>query len=251
MVAKDTTEIIHKTREDYNRIAQYFSDTRRHPWTELEWLKKFIKNGQNILDWGCGNGRLIFLLSKKSGRASTDGARHDFVKSNYFGTDQSNGLLKIARKNFKKEIKEGWVNFFSTAVKKKKFPENFFDLVFMVASFHHLPDKQSRLELLADVYKQLKPKGKLIITVWNLQSDWAKAKADKTWKKIRENDYLIPWKNPEGEMLVERYYHHFSKEELSGLLKEAGFKIKSAGYGEKVSWTDKKGGRNLIVVAGK
>lgn len=233
----DTTGIIHKTRQDYNRIARYFSDTRKHLWSDLKWLKKFVKNGQNILDWGCGNGRLIFLLEGK--------------KVNYFGTDQSEGLLKIAKSSFKKEIKEGWAKFISVANKKKQFSENFFDLVFTIASFHHLPDKESRLELLADVYKQLKPKGKLIITVWNLESDWAKKKIDKDWEKLGENDFLVPWKNPEGDILAKRYYHHFPKEELSGLLKESGFKIKSAEYGEKTNWTDKKGGRNLIVIAQK
>ena len=237
MAVKDTNEIIHKTRADYNRIAKYFSYTRQRLWEELKWLKKFVKNGQNILDWGCGNGRLVFLLEGK--------------QVSYVGTDQSGGLLKIARKNFKKEIKEGWVKFFSTANKKKAFPKFFFDLVFMIASFHHLPDRQSRLELLADIYKQLKPKGKLIITVWNLESDWAKKKMDNSWEKIGENDFLIPWKNPEGKVLANRYYHHFPKEELTDLLKESGFKIKSAGYGEKATWTDKKGGRNLIVVASK
>lgn len=236
MLRKDTTEIIHKTREDYNRIAQYFDSTRNNAG-ELEIFKKFIKKGQNILDWGCGNGRLIFLL--KNGQV------------NYFGTDQSDGLLKIARKNFAKEVKAGWVKFFSTAKKKKKFSESFFDLVFMIASFHHLPDKESRANLLADVYKQLKPEGKLIITVWNLESDWARGKLKKDWKKIGDNDVLVPWKNPEGEVLVERYYHHFSKEELSGLLKEAGFKIKKMDYSERANWSDKKGGQNLVVIASK
>jgi len=237
MLKKDTTKIIHKTREDYNRIAKYFSDTRKRPWSELEEFKKYVEDCQNILDWGCGNGRLIFLLKGE--------------KINYFGTDQSAGLLKIARQNFKKEIKEGWVKFFSTAKKKKNFSKDFFDLVFMIASFHHLPDKQSRLELLKDVYKQLKPKGKLIITVWNLESDWAKSKIDKSWKQIGENDFLVPWKTPEGEQLAERYYHHFPKEELSGLLTEAGFKIKKIDYSERTNWTDKKGGRNLIAIAVK
>jgi ubiquinone/menaquinone biosynthesis C-methylase UbiE len=237
MAGKDTATIIHKTREDYNRIAKYFSYTRQHLWNELKWLRKFVKNKQNILDWGCGNGRLIFLLEGK--------------KVNYFGTDQSDGLLKIARKSFAKEIKEGWAKFYSTANKKKKFTDNFFDLVFMIASFHHLPDRESRMELLSDVYKQLKPKGKLIITVWNLESDWAKKKMDSSWQKLGENDFLIPWKNPEGQVLANRYYHHFPKEELIGLLEESGFKIISAEFGEKATWTDKKGGRNLIVVASK
>lgn len=236
MAGKDTATIIHKTREDYNRIAKYFDSTRNNAG-ELEIFNKFIKNGQNILDWGCGNGRLIFLLKNK--------------KVNYFGTDQSNELLKIAKKNHKKEVKEGRVKFFSTASRKKSFSKDFFDLVFMIASFHHLPDRRSRLKLLVDVYKQLKFGGKLIITVWNLESDWAKNKIDTSWKQIGENDFLVPWSNPQGEVLAQRYYHHFPKEELSELLKEAGFKIKKLDYSERTSWTDKKGGRNLVAIAQK
>lgn len=236
MAAKDTNEIIHKTRQDYNRIAKYFNSTRNNVG-ELEIFKPFLKNGQNILDWGCGNGRLIFLL--KGG------------KIKYFGTDQSDELLKIGRKKFNKEIKEGWVKFYSTANRKKSFGANFFDLVFMIASFHHLPDKQTRQKLLKDIYKQLKPKGKLIITVWNLESDWAKSKIDTSWKQVGENDFLVPWKNSQGKLMAERYYHHFSKEELSGLLKETGFKIKKIDYSERTNWTDKKGGRNLVAIAVK
>lgn len=233
----DALRIIHKTRQDYNLIARYFSDTRHDLWPELEEFKKLIKDGQNILDWGCGNGRLVFLLEDK--------------KVHYFGTDQSDELLKIAKKKFSKQIKECRVKFFSTARKKKSFPANFFDLIFMIASFHHLPDKQSRQELLNDVYKELNPSGKLIITVWNLESDWAKNKTDSQWKKIGANDFLIPWKNPQGELVTDRYYHHFSKEELGGLLEEAGFKIERLDYGEKTNWTDKKGGRNLVAVVTK
>lgn len=237
MLKKDAIRIIHKTREDYNRIAKYFSDTRRYLWPELEEFKKLVKDGQNILDWGCGNGRLIFLLKGK--------------KVNYFGVDQSAKLLGIGRKKFKKETNEGWVKFYSTAKKEKKFPANFFDLAFMIASFHHLPDKKTRLDLLKKTREEMKAGGKLVITVWNLESDWAKMKTGKEWKKIGKNNFLIPWKNPQGELAAERYYHHFSKSELGGLLKEAGFKIKRLDYGEKTNWSDKKGGRNLAAVAQK
>ncbi len=237
MLKKQAIEIIHKTREDYNHIAKHFSYTRKQLWPELGEFKKYIKDGQNILDWGCGNGRLIFLLEGK--------------KVNYFGVDQSNGLLKIGKKTFNKEIKEGWVKFFSNAKKEKKFPDEFFDVVFMIASFHHLPDRDSRLDLLKKTFKEIKKGGNLIITVWNLESDWAKEKMKKGWQIIGENDFLVPWKNPDGEVLAERYYHHFSKEELDDLLKESGFKIKRLEFGERAVRPDKKGGRNLIAIVTK
>lgn len=230
-------DIIQKTRDDYNKIAKHFSDTRRDVWPELEQFRPFIKDGQRILDWGCGNGRLLSIMKDKS--------------VEYFGTDQAAALLAIAKKKYAAEIKSGKAKFFSTAFKEKKFDRDFFDLVFMVASFFHLPDKKNRLKLLKKTYAELKPGGRLIMAVWNLGSDWAKKKIKKDWKTLGANDFLIPWKSPDGKIEAERYYHHFTKEELTGLLEEAGFKIEIMNYYDKNSWSDEKGGRNLVVVASK
>ena len=46
----DAQAIIHKTRDDYNRIAHHFSGTRSGLWGELLAFKKYIKDGYNILD---------------------------------------------------------------------------------------------------------------------------------------------------------------------------------------------------------
>ncbi len=234
-MSQDDVRIIHKTREDYNRIAQYFSNTREHAWPEFKYFSSFIKDGQNILDWGCGNGRLTFCLQDK--------------KVKYFGIDQSLELIKIARKKFTEDIKNKRVKFFCTGSKNKNFAPEFFDLVFIIASLFHLPSEESRLALLQKIYKEMKVGGKVVVMVWNLASDWAKIKAKKSWKKIGENDFLIPWKNPQGELLAERYYHHFTPVELKGLLNKAGFKIKNIKFMKDGAWTDEKGGQNLIAVA--
>ncbi|MFA6424229.1 MAG: class I SAM-dependent methyltransferase [Candidatus Magasanikbacteria bacterium] len=233
----DSKAIIHKTREDYNRIAERFSGTRYDLWDELKQFKKLVKDGQNILDWGCGNGRLLFLLQDKN------------IK--YFGLDQSDELLKYAKKKWAAEIKSEKASFFSTAARDKKFSDNFFDLVFMIASFHHLPDENMRLDLLKKVYQEMKVGGKIVITVWNLESDWAQSKLKKGWSKIAENDYIVPWKNNDRQVISERYYHHFSKDELNGLLQKVGFKKIDLFYDDKQSFTGDKGGRNLIVIAQK
>ncbi|HSR89505.1 MAG TPA: class I SAM-dependent methyltransferase [Candidatus Udaeobacter sp.] len=237
MLGKDTAEIIHKTREDYNRIAKHFSVTREYAWPEFKYFSSFIKDGQNILDWGCGNGRMVFCLQGK--------------KVKYYGLDQSSGLIKIARKKFANEVKNGVVNFVCTGSRDKKFPASFFDLVFIIAALFHLPDEQSRLALLQKIHKEMKVGGQLVVMVWNLASDWAKVKAKKSWEKIGENDFLIPWKNPEGEVLAERYYHHFTPQELKNLLVKAGFKVKKLKFMKNGTWTDDKGGQNLIAVAVK
>lgn len=230
-------DIIQKTRDDYNKIARHFSGTRHDIWPELEQFRSFIHNGQRILDWGCGNGRLLLIMKDKE------------VK--YFGTDQAASLIAIARKKYADEVKNGKAKFFSTAFKEKKFPAEYFDLAFMIASFFHLPDKKSRLKLLKKTYTELKPGGHLIMTVWNLGSDWAKKKLKKDWKTFGKNDFLIPWKNPDGIVEAERYYHHFTKAELKDLLEEVGFKIDIMNYYGGRNWSDSKGGRNLVVIAKK
>ena len=232
----DSKAIIHKTRQDYNLIAPRFSGTRFDLWEELKPFKKLVKDGQNILDWGCGNGRLLFLFKDK--------------KIKYFGLDQSEGLLDIAKEKWANEIKSGQVKFFHTATRAKNFDKDFFDLAFLIASFHHLPDEKTRLALLNKIYKELKPEGKIVMTVWNLESDWAQSKLKKDWKKMGDNDYIIPWKTQQGEIMSERYYHHFSKPELKNLLLKAGFKNLKFSYDSSAKFTDKTG-RNLVVIATK
>lgn len=229
--------IIRKTREDYNRIARHFSDTRYGNRDEFAIFQKYVHPGQTILDWGCGNGRLVLFLKDKQVR--------------YIGLDQSTEILKIARKKWAKEIKEGWVKFYSTAKRDKIFPANYLDGAFLVASFHHLPDEQSRLKLLRQIWRALKPGGYLIMNNWNLESDWAREKIAKhCWKIIGRHDFLIPWKNPQGEVQCERYYHHFSLQELRDLLERSDYEVKRIGYFGQTKWTsDQAGGRNLSAIA--
>jgi SAM-dependent methyltransferase len=211
-------------------IAIIITISTKHPF------KDYIKNGQYILDWGCGNGRLLFLLQ-------------DF-DIHYIGTDQSIELIKIAQNVWKEQIESGKAQFFCTE-QEKHFPVDYFDLVFMIASFHHLPDTESRMNLLKKIYKEMKPGGKLIMTNWNLESDWAQDKLQKDWEKIGENDFLIPWKNQQGELMAKRYYHHFNKEELEDLLSQSGFMVEKNYFYAQTSWSDKKGGQNLITIASK
>ncbi len=204
----------------------------------MEDFKKYLKKGDRVLDWGCGHGRLIKLF--------------DGLEISYYGVDQSVGLLKIAKKMFQQEISEGKVHFFSTERRQKNFPPGFFDTVFMIASFHHLPDVTTRQDLLAKITRELKSKGWLICLVWNLESDWSKKKMEKDWKKIGSHDFLIPWKNPAGVVEATRYYHSFKQDELQELLQTAGFVIQKMDYvDQKLAISDAKNGLNILAIAQK
>lgn len=229
-------DLVSLNKQAYNKIAGQFSLSRLEVWPEFNEFTAYLKSGQRILDWGCGNGRLLRMIKDKN--------------IEYYGVDQSSKILKYARKINKNLIKPGQAHFYCSANRSKNFPANFFDLAFMVASFFHLPDEKSRLALLNKTFKELKSGGFVIMTLWNLGSEWAKKKKP-TWEKVGAEDYLIPWKDQNGKVLALRYYHHFSQTEISWLLTKAKFVIKDLHYFNQTAWTDEKGGRNLIVVAQK
>ncbi len=227
-------DIIAKTRENYNRIASLYAATRTSE-RELTQFADFITPNQTIFDWGCGNGRLVHLLKNQPVR--------------YLGYDQSEEMIKIASQEFCAEITAGWVEF-THNFNASNYPESF-DLIFLIASFHHLPDESSRLELLQNLYSTLKIGGKIIITVWNLESDWAQTKLQKDWQKIDSQDYLIPWKDQAGQIMAERYYHHFTSQELSNLLIKTGFTILDNYYASGTAKVFATEGRNLVFIVQK
>jgi RNA polymerase-binding transcription factor DksA len=81
--------------------------------------------------------------------------------------------------------------------------------------------------------------------MWNLESDWAEEKLKSGYKKIGENDFLVPWKTKEGEVLVERYYHHFTQDELKRLIKDSGFKIEEMYFESKGKRVSEKEGQKV------
>lgn len=209
--------ILEKTITDYNLISQEFSRTRKYNWEELNYFKGFVDQGQKVLDLGCGNGRLYELLRDKG--------------IDYYGTDVSEELIGIARASYP----EG--KFKGSDPLKIPFESAFFDAVFCIAVFHHIPSKEFRIEFLEECKRVLKPGGFLIITAWNLyqkKTGWRLLLKHSALKllgqsKLDFKDILFPWKDSSGKPLTERYYHLFTKREITGLLNKAGFQVKQSG----------------------
>ena len=203
----------------YNNISQEFSASRVFPWEELEIFIPHIKDGDKILDLGCGNGRLIKALQE---------SKKDF---DYLGVDFSDGLIDRAREQFPDK------KFELNDISKVDFEANSFDTVFVIATFHHLPSKKERQELLNKINIWLKPGGYLIMTNWNLwQRKYMKHYFKKFWLKKSWNDFFVSWQMYSGKSKkFWRYYHSFSTRELESLLKKTGFKLKPKGV-YKTKW---------------
>ncbi len=193
-------DVLNKVKCDYTAIAKEFDATRNKPWPEFTHFLKYMKKSRsgdriNLLDIGCGNGRL-----------------YDFLKNepiNYIGIDNNKKFLKIATNRYPK------TKFKYADVTKLPFSAKSFDSIWCIAVLHHLPTKTLRLSACEEMKRTLKKSGSLMITVWNL---W-QAKYKKYINK-KTHDSLIPWGQ---DKKVKRYYHAFTKAELKQLLKKSGF----------------------------
>lgn len=215
MNEKAAKKIMTDVTKTYDGISKEFSDSRAFAGKEFELFDEYLQPGQNILDLGCGNGRLLQYLEK------TASNWHQPVFY-YTGVDSSKNLLTEAhRKHPHHTFKTGDM----TKIPAK---DKTVDVLFCIRAFHHLPTKKLRLKAISEIKRVLKPEGVLIMTVWDL---WQK----KYWKQLAKaifksmitfgtyapNDSFIPW----GKAKSPRYYHAFTLKELQKLFQESGWNI--------------------------
>jgi ubiquinone/menaquinone biosynthesis C-methylase UbiE len=208
-------QLIKLNRQTYDYIANEFSNTRKHLWQEMKSFGQYIKDKNKILDLGCGNGRLIKTLEDK--------------QVEYTGLDNSYELIKIAKKKYPNH------HFRVGNLSKLPFGNNNFDLIFAIASIHHIPSKKLREQTAAEIRRVLKNKGRAIISVWNLNQDKYSDQIKKSQKEhsfLEKGDWLKPWGEKNSKLY--RYYHRFSQKELENLFKN--FKIIEKKYNSYNYW---------------
>jgi len=210
--------LLKKTQEDYNSVAEDYTRTRAFIPEDIKTLADYVLMGERILDSGCANGRLFEVLKRKD--------------VDYFGVDISEKLIEIAKKNYSNG------NFQVADALKLPFPANFFDKVYSISVLHNIPSREFQLQYLKEAKRVLKPEGLLILRVWDF---WRRKAFPRMFLKytflkligrhlpasqLDFFDVFVFWKDPRGNIIIERYFHCFRKNELENLAKEAGFKIK-------------------------
>lgn len=233
---KETVEkILAETEKGYDLISEKFSATRKGFWNGLDFILDFPENGDKVLDFGCGNGRLLGLLNRKN--------------IDYFGVDISKKLINSARNSHLG--KNAQFLKISSSQTSLPFEDNFFNVIYSIAVFHHIPSEKLRLEIARELFRTLKPGGVVVVTVWNL---WQK-KYLKSLKRIIKNwfdklvgkselgwkDCRISFQDDQGRVF-DRYHRAFSKNEFRELFSRAGFKV------EKCEIIN---GRNILIIGKK
>lgn len=220
-------KIIAQTERNYDTIAGHFSTTRYDAWPEFGSLKTLIKTVRPIrelalLDIGCGNGRLAAAIPIV----------------HYTGLDLSSQLLKIAQERFPH------YTFVHGSVLQLPFPDHQFDIVACVATLQHIPSAAYRRQAIQEIARVLKPGGTLFMLNWNLtEQPQYQQYLTSSGDGYDAGDYLIPWKNDQGKVLAQRYYHGFGIAELTELTEDAELKTLKNELGEDQ--------RNILTIAQK
>ncbi len=213
--------IIRSTSNIYNKISSHFSQTRQYlPFLrkDIPLLTKFLRKGDYVLDWGCGNGILLTILNNYS--------------INYYGVDVSKELIRVARKKYPRH------KFRVVPPLKLPFQNDYFNVVYLLSMLHHIPSEKFRLKILREAFRVLKNKGKLIITGWNPVAwpyiskfiDYFNKEDVRKLYGLDHNDFFYPWYNSQKKLMGYRYFHYFHLEELKKIVEKVGFHVKKACY---------------------
>lgn len=245
MDQKIIEKILKDTELGYDLISDKFSQTRKFFWRGLEFIGDYAKKGDIVLDFGCGNGRLLEILD-------------DNLK--YWGVDVSQKLIDIAQQKYLHPVKypqsrsaeDGFnrASFIkiSPIQETLAFNDEFFNTIYSIAVFHHFPSKKYRQDWAKELYRVSRKSGRIIVTVWNLYQknyfknilkNWVNkllGRSDLDW-----SDCYISFTDNAGNKF-QRFHHAFTKSEFRNLFKKAGFKVERC---EIIN------GRNILLVGKK
>lgn len=204
----------------YSEIAHHFSETRANQWS---WITEFINNVskcssqnniKNILDIGCGNGRNMY----------------GFKNCKVYGIDNCIEFIKICHS-------KGLTNVIYSDMTIIPFPDNYFNFLMSIASFHHLSTEKRRIKALHEYHRISDSNSKLIMSVWSIRQP----PNTKQYKNIKKyGDTIIEW-NKYGKT-YDRYYYIFKVEELMTLFQITNWIVEKHfwDYGNEVFILNKK-----------
>jgi ubiquinone/menaquinone biosynthesis C-methylase UbiE len=216
----------------YNEIASLFSSTRQYIWKDIKPLLRFAKNGDNILDLGCGNGRLYQLFKDLS--------------ITFTGIDSSKGLIDIARESHPD------AEFIVSDMRKLPLKDSSFDIAYSIAAVHHLPSDGQK-EVFKEVSRVMKSGGLFIMTNWNFLGRWTKKRIEKGRYLIGDFPDHIIANFISGDKRTDeaRHYWNITPEQIESMAKEFGFDVVEQYYSKNGEEEGEKEGDNLVSILRK
>lgn len=232
MTRETADRIIASMRAGYEATAEERGRARFKPyWGELKRFMDYVREGEAVLDVGCGTGHAYELFREK--------------KVAYAGVDLSQHMVESARGRWK-----GTDAVFEAGdLLALPVPDGRYDAVVAVAVLHHVPSEAYRLRAMGELARATRKGGYVFIVSWNL---WQ----PRYWHVLLHQrfglrngwdfgDLKVTWKKP----FFPRYYHVFTRNEMRGLCERSGLDIVEQYYvrrGEVASWLR---GETLVTIA--
>ncbi|MBI2856936.1 MAG: methyltransferase domain-containing protein [Chloroflexi bacterium] len=184
----------------YDRIAESWYHRRHYTRfrRELDELAARWSNGR-LINLGCAHGPDFLPFARTSA-------------FELYGLDSSREMLRFARRYMAKHGFEA--ELVAADARYLPFINGTFAWAVAVAVYHNIKGAEARASAFGELLRVLKPGAEAFVTVWNR---WQ----PRFWFHGRE--VLVPWRTRSGD--VRRYYHLFSRSELTGLFQKAGFEV--------------------------
>jgi len=197
---------MNSVEETYNTIAKDFNKTRYKIWRCVLQFIESLESNTKLLEVGCGNGKNLLY------RSDIDS----------YGIDISEEQVEICKSKGLKVEKANMT--------RLPYGSNEFDNIICVATYHHLDNANDRRNALLEMYRVLKPNGKLLLTVWAMEQELGSK------RKFTSSDEMVSW--TQNGSTYYRYYHIYKEGELEEEIREfcSEFKIESVKY-ELGNWS--------------
>ena len=199
-----------------NQLYKYYNDDRLYPWTRTsldgnlevldrvrlmvfeEILKRFPLENKVVLEVGCGSG--VFTKAAVVHSKSVT------------GTD----VAKKAIKELALENKDEKLKFITAAAENLPFKRNSFDAVLCFETLEHL---KSPVAVLGEIYRVLKPRGRLYVSIPN----WFAYDRLSTNNILKKVMFGIKQKIKSQNGMISSHLHFYSPAGWEKLFQHSGF----------------------------
>ena len=227
---QDGDDIKEQVREAYNAIAPHFSRTRDRIWPPTEAFLKEVAPCK-IADLGCGTGRAI--------------SRCVEMGCDVIGIDSSSEQLNHSRERLENEgAPKGSYILIQADLEELPLEDLSVNNCIMIASIHHLPTRDQRINSLREALRITRPGGSIQVSAWTWDQERFRKDHLSRIDGSREagpqdgplpGDFMVPWK--EGVQRL-RFYHLYGPGELESELEEAGWKLIRSYFDGRNHWAE-------------
>lgn len=210
--------LLELNRRFYAAHAADFAATRQGPQPGWHRIIAYFPPVCQVLDLGCGNGRLAVFLDSR------------LQQVDYVGVDAETRLLDEAHRRTT-GLRHTRVNLLhldlTTAGWDEAVGHDRFDVVVALAVLHHLPGRDARAAFVTRAARCRRPGGVLILSTWRFRHVPRLRRKIVPWETIglraadvEPGDYLLRWQETGL-----RYVHECDEAEIADLAAAAGLRV--------------------------